>query len=234
MIDMDVQFDFSDILASTLHDTKNSLGMLFSTLEEMIGQCREQPCELYHKLYMLQYEAKRLNHSLIRLLTLYKANKSQLLLNIDYYSVSDFIDDIILQNEPILISKSISIERDCPDNIFKAFDRGLVAGVLDNILNNAFRYTNDKIRICAREESDYLALSIEDNGSGYPEHMLICGGQETGSSRTRVDFGTGSTGLGLYFSLLVAGSHRNRDKQGYISIVNGGNYGGGIFTIFLP
>jgi two-component system, OmpR family, sensor histidine kinase SenX3 len=234
MIDTDVQLSFSDILASTLHDTKNSLGMLFSTLEEMIGQCKEKPCEMYHGLYTLQYEIKRLNHSLIRLLTLYKANKSQLLLNIDYYSVSEFIDDIILQNEPILKSKSISVERDCPDNLFKAFDRGLVAGVLDNILNNAFRYTNDRVKISAREEGDYLALSIEDNGPGYPENMLIGGGQEAGPSRTRVDFGTGSTGLGLYFSLLVAGSHRNRDKHGYISIVNGGAYGGGIFTMFLP
>jgi two-component system, OmpR family, sensor histidine kinase SenX3 len=231
---MDVQLNFCDILASTLHDTKNSLGMLFNTLEEMIGQCKDQPCDLYHRFYMLQYEIKRLNHSLIRLLTLYKAEKSQLLINIDYYSVSEFIEDIIVQNEPILRSKSIIIERDCPQNLFKTFDQGLVAGVLDNILNNAFRYTKDKVKISAREEGDYLALSIEDNGSGYPENMLVCKPQETDLSIKKVDFGTGSTGLGLYFSLLVARSHRNRDRQGYISIVNGGSYGGGVFTIFLP
>jgi two-component system, OmpR family, sensor histidine kinase SenX3 len=231
---MEAQLDFSDILASTLHDTKNSLGMLFNTLEEMIGQCKDEPCELYHRLYMLQYEIKRLNHSLIRLLTLYKADKSQLLINIDYYSVCELIEDMILQNEPILKSKSISIEKDCPENLFKAFDRGLVTGVLDNVLNNAFRYTQDKVRISAKEENDYLALSIEDNGSGYPESMLVCSSQETGAMTRKVDFGTGNTGLGLYFSLLVARSHRNRDKQGYISIVNGGEYGGGMFTIFLP
>ncbi len=231
---MNINMDFSDILASTLHDTKNSLGMLFNTLEDMIGQCRDQSCDLYTRFYLLQYEIKRLNHSLIRLLTLYKADNSHLLINIDYHCVSEFIEDIIIQNKPILNSKGIRIEHECPENLFRAFDRGLIEGVLDNILNNAFRYTKDRVKITAREENDYLALSIEDNGAGYPDHMLVSNMPETHRFKKKVDFSTGSTGLGLYFSFLVAGCHKNRNRQGYISIVNGGTLGGGVFTIFIP
>jgi hypothetical protein len=33
--------EFSDILASTMHDTKNSLGMLYNTLDALISQCQE-------------------------------------------------------------------------------------------------------------------------------------------------------------------------------------------------
>jgi two-component system, OmpR family, sensor histidine kinase SenX3 len=231
---MDTKIQFADILASTLHDTKNSLGMLFNTMERLISQCQEQSCGLYQEFYMLQYEIKRLNYSLIRLLTLYKAEKSQLLINIDYHSVYEFIDDIILQNQPILNSRGIDIEFECPDTLFKAFDRTLVTGVLDNVLNNAFRYTKDKVRISAKEVNDYLVLSIEDNGPGYPECMIVHDTRESDPTKKTIDFDTGSTGLGLYFSTLIAHSHRNNDQEGYVSIVNGGIYGGGVFTIFIP
>jgi len=231
---MDAKIEFADILASTLHDTKNSLGMLFNTMERLIGQCQEQSCGMYQEFYMLQYEIKRLNHSLIRLLTLYKAEKAQLSIDIDYHSVYEFLEDIILQNQPILNSRGIDIELECPDTLFKAFDRTLVTGVLDNVLNNTFRYTKDKLRVFAWESNGYLALSIEDNGPGYPESMIVQDSRVADPTKKTVDFESGSTGLGLYFSMLIAHSHRNNDQEGYISMVNGGTFGGGVFTIFLP
>jgi two-component system, OmpR family, sensor histidine kinase SenX3 len=230
---MDSKMDFSDILASTLHDTKNSIGLLFNTLEEIISQCKSQSCDSYHGFYMLQYEIKRLNNNLIRLLSLYKASKDQFQINVDYHSVLEFIEDVIMQNEPVLNSKGIGVELDCSEELFWAFDRGLLAGVIDNVINNAFRYTKEKVKISAREQNGYLAMYIEDDGPGYPDCMLFDGGQ-AGNLSKEVNFNTGSTGLGLYFSMLVAKSHFNKDKEGFVSIANGGVYNGGVFTIYLP
>lgn len=230
---MEAKMDFLDILASTLHDMKNSLGILFNTLEESIEQCREKECSSYGGFFTLQYEIKRLNHSMIRLLSLYKKEKSQFTINVDYYPVDEIIDDIVIQNKPLLSSKGIKIETDCPEGLFWTFDRGLVSGVLDNVLNNSFRYTKDKVRISADKEGEYLLLRIEDNGSGYPECMLVDDKGELSYKRT-IDFDTGSTGLGLYFSMLVAKSHTNENREGYISILNGGALGGGAFTIYIP
>ncbi|HUH67166.1 MAG TPA: HAMP domain-containing sensor histidine kinase [Syntrophales bacterium] len=230
---MDAEMDFSDILASTLHDTKNSMGMLFNTLEEVIGRCKEQDCEAYQGFYTLQYEVKRINNNLIRLLSLYKASRDQFQINVDYYSVPEFVEDVIMQNEPVLTSKGINVEVECPDDLFWTFDPGLVAGVLDNILNNAFRYTRKKLQVSAKKESGYLFICIEDDGSGYPECMLVEMGKD-GHFKKNVNFDTGSTGLGLYFAMLVAKSHTNENKKGYISITNGGKYGGGVFTIAIP
>ena len=230
---MDTKMDFSDILASTLHDTKNSMGMLFNALEEVIGRCKEQSCEAYEGFYTLQYEIKRINNNLIRLLSLYKASRDQFQINVDYYSVHEFVEDIIMQIEPILESKGIDVEMTCPEDLFWAFDRGLVGGVLDNILNNAFRYTKKKVKVSANDLSGYLSICIEDDGSGYPKSMLIETGKD-GLFKQNVDFDTGSTGLGLYFSMLVAKSHTNKNKEGYVSITNGGTYGGGVFAIAIP
>lgn len=230
---MEDKMDFLDILASTLHDMKNSLGILFNTLEESVEQCREKECSLYGGFFALHYEIKRLNHNMIRLLSLYKKEKSEFTINVDYYPVDEIIDDIIIQNKPLLSSKGIEIEMDCPEGLFWAFDRSLVSGVLENVLNNSFRYAKDKVRISANKEGEYLMLRIEDNGSGYPKGMLVDDKEELSYKRT-IDFDTGSTGLGLYFSMLVARSHTNENRKGYISILNGGALGGGVFTIYIP
>ena len=227
------KLDFLDILASTIHDTKNSLNILFNTMEVVIEECREKNCATHQRFYVLQYEVKRLNSSLIRLLALYKAERNKFSINMDLYDVGEFIEDVILEHKPLLSSKGIAIEVSCPDDLFRAFDRGLVASVLDNVLNNAFRYTGDRIRIGAQEKEGYLVLQVEDNGKGYPDCMIIDTGNGL-SRKTEIDFNTGSTGLGLYFSMLVAKTHVNGDKEGWISVKNGGAFGGGVFSLHLP
>jgi len=68
------------------------------------------------------------------------------------------------------------------------------------------------------------------DGSGYPEYLLGC--ESTGTES--VNFETGSTGLGLYFASQAARMHKNKGKEGFISISNDGHYSGGCFTIALP
>ncbi len=230
---MNTKMNFSDILASTLHDMKNSLGILFNNLEEIIAQCREQSCSRHTEFYALQYEIQRLNNGLIRLLSLYKAEKSQLAVNIDYHTISDVLEEVAASHEILLNSRNIRIATDCADDLCWAFDRNLVVGVLDNVINNAFRYTRATVKISASTQTGYLVLSVEDDGTGYPPAMLYNEEKQTDFKR-EIDFKTGSTGLGLYFSLMVAALHVNQDKTGFISVANGGSLGGGIFSIYLP
>jgi len=181
----------------------------------------------------MQYEIQRLNNSLIRLLSLYKAEKSQLSANIDYQAIEDVLDEVATTHEILLNSRGIHLYTESEEGLFWAFDRNLVAGVLDNVINNAFRYAQYTVKIRAFTENGYLVLQIEDDGRGYPPSMLINENKQP-EFKQEIDFKTGSTGLGLYFSLMVAGMHVNNDKKGFISVMNGGSLGGGIFSIYLP
>jgi two-component system, OmpR family, sensor histidine kinase SenX3 len=225
--------EFADILASTLHDTKNSLSILFNNLEDIIDNCQEQKCSRHIEFYQLQYEIKRLNNSLIRLLSLYKAEKSQLAINMDYHCVPAFLEDAADAHIILLNSRGIKIEIDCPQDLFWTFDQNLLTGVLDNIINNSFRYARSLVKISAVKENDYLIIHIEDDGQGYPPFMLF-NEHQSPDFKKEIDFQTGSTGLGLYFSLMVASAHKKNERTGFLSIVNGGKLGGGVFSIFLP
>lgn len=222
---------FSTYLASLAHDMKNSLGMLLNTTDEVFNHCSIDTCPSYPLLSKLQYESKRVNNTLIQLLTLYKMDKAQLNLNIDYHTLSDFLEEAVVYNKPLLESKGISMEIDCPEDLSWFFDRDLIGGVINNVLNNAFRYTKDTIKIAARkDETGYLVIQIEDNGSGYPESMLF----SIPDTPMKTSFITGGTGLGLYFAYTVVKLHKNQGRAGYLLISNALEQGGGCFRIYLP
>jgi signal transduction histidine kinase len=224
------RIDFQAFLASMAHDMKNSLGIVLGSLDDVVENCITKQCPCRNHLSQIKYEASRVNHNLIQLLTLYKVDNDQFDMNISHYHVADILEENILQNKSLLEYKGIEALTECDDDLTWFFDRDLLSGVINNVLNNSFRYTKDKVKIRAEEKDGWLILSIEDNGRGYPEEMLEKG---AGASRG-INFKTGSTGLGLYFASLVAKMHKNKGKEGFVTISNGGEYGGGCFTINLP
>ena len=228
---IDEPMDFPLLLASTVHDIKNTIGLLNNALGEMVAECNHRECELSSRLQYLRYEANRLNGNLVQLLTLYKINKSNISLNISHHNVFDFLEENILGNAPLLDSKKITVELECPEDLVWFFDRELLSGVVNNILNNAYNYAKDRLKISACVKTAALAIRIEDNGKGYPDSMTAA--SPPGPNRS-VNFQSGSTGLGLYFAAVIAAMHKNENKEGSVVISNGSSLGGGCFTIYLP
>ena len=223
--------DFSDFIASSIHDMKNSLNIQIGFLEEFMGECRGKVDEaMLGQLGHTIYEANRMNVNLIQVLSLYKLGKSIYPIDIAEQSVQEVLEEVVLQNQSIMGYKGITISVACDEDCYWYFDRDLVTGVLVNALNNAYKYTTDKIRIAAKIRDGMLEMRVEDNGTGYSESLLL----ENLAENKGISFASGSTGLGFYFSSRVVGMHKNAGKQGSLSIENGGAYGGGCFVLTLP
>lgn len=223
--------NFSDFIASSTHDMKNSLNIQSGFLEELMVECRDKidPAMLT-RLGQMIYESSRMNVNLIQILSLYKLGKSIYPIDIAEQSVNELLDEIVMQNQAIMGYKGITLSVDCTGDCYWYFDRDLLTGVLINALNNAYNYTQDKIHIIAHVKDGMLEIRVEDNGRGYPKSMLL----ENVADNKGVSFSTGSTGLGFYFSSQVAGMHKNAGKQGRLAIENGGTFGGGCFVLSLP
>ena len=222
---------FSDFIASTIHDMKNSLNLQISSLEKIALACQKNgDTASFSQLGHMIYESNRMNGNLIQLLSLYKLGKSIYPIDISEQSVRDVIEEVVLQNKSIMDFRGIAISVECDDDCYWYFDRDLVTGILINALNNAYNYTTDKIRIAAKIAGGFLELRVEDNGKGYPQSML----QGSVSANKGINFTSGSTGLGFYFSSRVAQMHKNGTSRGGLTIENGGAYGGGCFIVTLP
>ncbi len=224
----DHNIDFSMVLASAVHDMKNSLGMLLNTVDELRAE-HEQALAGSEKFNMLQYEAERMHNDLVQLLGIYRLGENNLSAHIDEHFVPDFLSDHMARHTPLLDGLGIDYVIEA-DDINGFFDEDLLTGVLNNTINNAIRYTKTRILLTAREEDGQLVIGVEDDGKGYPESM-----QHTGTLNFKsLDFNSGSTSLGLFFASSVAKLHSNGDKTGTIKLHNGGRFGGGVFEIWLP
>ena len=225
----DDELNFSMILASSVHDMKNSLSMLLGTLDQLGGECG-QTCPAAGKVNQLRYQGQRLNGDLVQLLSIYKIEHQQYTPNIEEHDLSDFLQECVNTHEPMLTPRGIVIEAVCDPDLVGYFDREMVAGVVNNVVNNAYKYSKDRIRLSAAVRDGYVVLSVADNGHGYPPSMMRTGSVDAGPT----DFKSGSTSLGLYFASLIAHMHTNKGKQGFIHCTNDGIDGGGKFSMMLP
>lgn len=220
--------NFSTVMASAVHDMKNSLGMLLHSLDELRHDIPDT-VESSPRFNTLRYEAERVHGDLVQLLGLYRLDQNTLSAHIEEHFLPDYLEAQIARHIPLLEGHGLAHEVVC-DPVSGYFDADLLAGVINNIVNNAIRYTRSRIRITAEENEGFLVIRVADDGSGYPDTLL----ETSGSSQAPIDFQSGSTRLGLYFAEAVARLHRDSDRVGEIRILNGGSLGGGIFEIWLP
>lgn len=218
---------FSDILASIIHDMKNSLGMVINTLDEFAS---ENDFQEDSKLATLHHESKRLNNNLIALLSLYKIDHGHLNPNIEENNVEDFLEEIVVDNQTIANTKGVKINYECEEGLVGYFDEWLIRGVINNLIGNGLRYTSKKIVIYAEMIDEYLVFSIEDDGSGFPQVMIDA---QAAFNRNK-SLSEGHTQLGIYFASMVARLHKNGDREGFVKLANRQRLEGGCFSIWLP
>lgn len=223
-------FAFADFLALSVHDMKNSLGMLIGALENTIKDARESGSPLSPQLGQMEYEAKRLNNNLLQLLCIYKISNCLYPIDIQEHPIRAVLEEIVLQNRPLLDFRGIKLELDCQSDSVWYFDKELLSGALNNALNNSIQHTADQLRLMARIVDGQLEIRVEDNGGGYPDSLL----HAALAANKGINFYRGSTGLGMYFSMMVANLHQNKGHNGSLSIENGGTFGGGCFVLRLP
>ncbi len=218
--------NFSTLLASSVHDMKNSLG----AIREMIQQLSKRDEGLNQDVIQLEFESNRMNNSLMQLLVLYKIESAHFKPAIDEYPVIDIFNEIVAQHTPLLSFNKMQLDVQCDDELYCYCDYELVCNTIGTILNNAIRYSRNKILLSATQQEKFIRFNIEDDGDGFPPSFIMDGSK----SQPNVNFAKGSTGLGLYFASTIAGMHVNGEQQGHIEIENDSCLGGARFSLLLP
>ena len=222
-------------LASTVHDMKNSISVLSGTLEKLMSAASAPASEDYPQLSHMLYQTKRLNDNLIQLLALYKeVGKPGYPFEPMPQQLGELVNQVTSQARVLLQSKGITLELDFDPGQIWTFDEDLIIGVLVHAINNAIRYTKDRLRLAIQVDGDFLECRVEDNGAGFPPAMLEAGAEAIDQRSSGVNFLTNSSGLGLYFSREVARMHKHRQRTGSIALSNHSALGGGCFTLRLP
>ncbi|MCK5813190.1 MAG: ATP-binding protein [Cocleimonas sp.] len=114
---------------------------------------------------------------------------------------------------------------DINDTETTLFEPRLMSRMLDNLVQNALRYANKRIKVTLSKEQQYYQLTVEDDGIGIAEterERLFDVFSRIDSSRDR---DTGGFGLGLAIVKRIAEGH-----QGYV-LIKDSPLGGALFEV---
>lgn len=230
MNDKNETVDFSMVLASSVHDMKNSVGMLIASLESFFDAHPPSTKSQFGHYNTLNYEASRINSELVHLLTIYRMQNDHLPLRVDRHYVIDVLEEQIARNHALFESRDIRLQFDCADTLEWYFDEDLIGSVVQDVIVNCSRYTRTKMLVHASVDDDFLQIQVADDGNGYPDSML----EAPTHLVEEADVSAGKTHLGLFFAEQIARLHKQNNRVGFIRLENGGPLGGGVFNLFLP
>lgn len=217
---------FSHILASSVHDLKNSLQTVRSLIRTLaLEQANSEKTEFR----ILDLETARMNSCVMQLLILYRLGESHFKPLFEECRVLDILEEVGYQQSLQIQLRQISLTVECSDDLFCFCDDTLINTVLVSIVNNALRYCRQAIRLSGRQQGDYVCLCIEDDGPGFSSGIM------TGTQEVKIsELEKGNTGLGLHFASTIAELHSQGQRNGFIGLDNGSTLGGARFSLFLP
>lgn len=136
------------------HEMKTPNAVILNSTEMLIENVNPEKQHKY--LRMIEDESKHMNNLLNQMLIYTRTTKSYQL-HKQNYNLSTMIEEVLKHYD--LESKIITIDIDPKINI--SCDQQLMMIVFDNLINNAFKYTNKKINIVYRQEK----IIISNDGS---------------------------------------------------------------------
>ncbi|MCW8092268.1 sensor histidine kinase [Alteromonas sp. ASW11-130] len=222
--------DFSSVLAAAVHDMKNSLCLLIQSIENLSDSIPKELDEAHCQVANVHYEASRLNMNLVQMLSLYRAQLETLPTTVDEHFIADLFEDVTGSNALYSNQRKVSIDVNVDSELRWYLDGDLIYMLINDVVVNALRYGTSRIRLSAKVENSHLVISVEDDGPGYPEEMLINSNTELSDFHVS----QGRTGLGLFFARLIAAAHTRGKNCGTIALSNGGDLGGSVFVVNLP
>ena len=184
----------------------------------------------------VSHETNRMMRMISDLLSLSRIDNEVTHLDVEMTNFTAFMTSILnrfdqIRNQKTVTGKVYEIVRDYPlKSIWVEIDTDKMTQVIDNILNNAVKYSPDggKITVNLRTTKTQMILSISDQGLGIPKKdlpLIFDRFYRVDKARSRQQ---GGTGLGLSIAKEIVKQHK-----GFIWAKS--EYGkGSTFTIVLP
>ena len=117
---------------------------------------------------VIQRQAKRMSEMINQIMELSKIEK-QTDIPSDRINFSETVEKILGDYKNLFAEKNIEMAKKIEENIYIIGDKIMIERLFDNLLNNAMKFTKDKINVKLYSEEERCVLEVEDNGIGISE-----------------------------------------------------------------
>ena len=151
--------------ADASHQLKTPVTVLRAGLDQLLARDDLQPA-VYDELSALLHQTYRITSVIDDLLLLSRMDAGRLQIQFATVNLSQLIDEWLDDFSALPDGADIKTETDFPPDVEVAGEKRYIMLILQNLLENARKYNVPGGRICvwAREEGDYVVLSVENTG----------------------------------------------------------------------
>jgi len=192
-----------DFVANVSHELKTPLAVIKSSIETLIDGAAEDPDSREMFLSQASREAERLEELIQDLLSLARIESGNLGLEPQTLALGNAITECVERHQQRAEAKTLTVVEKPPSDahgdIFAWADPDALRQVLDNLVDNAIKYTPNGGRITVRwtRSADTVSFEVEDTGVGiHPDDLqrVFERFYRADKARSRA---VGGTGLGL-------------------------------------
>ncbi len=188
-----------DFLANVSHELRTPLTAIKGYTETLLtGALKEEVA--YPFVQIIKKHTDRLAKIVEDLLTLSKIESKDFQLNLEFFSLTELVHDVLDFIQGSVEKKKMIISCEIPSSLRVRGDRNYIEQVLINLLDNAIKYGHEGGKIILsvnQKDQKEIEVSVKDNGIGIPQDDL----PRIFERFYRVDKGRsqelGGTGLGL-------------------------------------
>ena len=222
-----------ETLSSLLvHDFKNPLAVVLSNLQFVSEDAQVKGrADLGRALNDAEQSANRLQGMVLGLLDITRLERGEMPLRRERVDLRDLARRSVEETPALGRARGVESAADLPPAAVEAeIDGGLVRRALDNLVENAFRYSprGGVVRVGAGSSETGVFLEVADQGPGIPALVRQEIFEKYVQVKTAADSRSHNRGLGLTFVRLAARAH------GGEATVACPASGGSVFRIELP
>ena len=222
-------------LASALHEAKNQIGALRISVMDALESAHIVPTT--SQSTRIDHQLDTISRLLSQVLMQYRCSQHNYHIHTDEVYLEDFFEELIERLTPSLsaMDARLVLEGQAFTPVF--IDEQLMNNVMDTLIWNAvnagarsIHLSCDSNKLSTSNATPYVQIHIDDDGPGFPPHLLEQPLDEFKPSDARES----KTGLGLYFANSILAAHRHKNHSGYITLANHTETPGARVTLFIP
>ncbi len=212
-----------DFVSNMTHELKTPIAIAYSANDALLNyDTANDPQKKVTYLNIANKQLKRLGELVENILAMSMERRRAMKLKPEEIQLHLLVEDISAAQR-LRGEKNISINVDIDESIIVEADRTHLANVLNNLIDNAIKYSGDSVEITII--GDNKKLSVRDNGIGIPSKSI----QYLFNKFYRVPHGNRQDirgyGIGLYYVKSIL------DKMGWTIEVKSTEGEGSVFTI---
>lgn len=164
-----------ELIANVSHDLRSPLSVIHGYIETMIIRDEKMTDEERKKYYeIILKSSEKLKKLVADLFELSKLEARQVEVKREKFNINELLQDTALQYQLLADQKGVKIQTELGDSSMAEADIALIQRVIQNLLDNAIKYSREEseVELRSHRENGAIAVSVVNRGEVIPEEDL--------------------------------------------------------------